>query len=87
LLTQNTDCLPGIGHACGHNLIASASVIGAVAAAEVMRSEGLPGKIVLFGTPAEEGEQILAITSLTATCDEDVKRTDPMQAAAARFVC
>ncbi|KND94933.1 Peptidase M20 domain-containing protein 2 [Tolypocladium ophioglossoides CBS 100239] len=49
------DCLPGIGHACGHNLIASASVLGAVAAAEVMKKRNLGGKVVLFGTPAEEG--------------------------------
>ncbi|KAL6874785.1 hypothetical protein J3F83DRAFT_728669 [Trichoderma novae-zelandiae] len=49
------DCLPGIGHACGHNLIATASVLGAVAAAQVMRKHGVAGKIVLFGTPAEEG--------------------------------
>ncbi|KAH7320635.1 hypothetical protein B0I35DRAFT_351300 [Stachybotrys elegans] len=49
------DCLPGIGQACGHNLIASASVVGAVATAEIMKKHSLPGKIVLFGTPAEEG--------------------------------
>lgn len=50
-----TDSLPGIGHACGHNLIATASVLGAIAAAKMMESHDLPGKIVLFGTPAEEG--------------------------------
>nr|UYO77185.1 peptidase m20 domain-containing protein [Trichoderma balearicum] len=50
-----TDCLPGIGHACGHNLIATASVLGAVATATVMRQHSATGKIVLFGTPAEEG--------------------------------
>ncbi|RFU79684.1 peptidase m20 domain-containing 2 [Trichoderma arundinaceum] len=49
------DCLPGIGHACGHNLIATASVLGAVAAAQVMKQYRATGKIVLFGTPAEEG--------------------------------
>nr|UWK20104.1 peptidase m20 domain protein [Trichoderma decipiens] len=49
------DCLPGIGHACGHNLIATASVLGAVAAAKVMRQYKAAGSIVLFGTPAEEG--------------------------------
>ena len=48
------DALPGLGHACGHNLIATASLGGALAAAEVMRSQSLGGKIVLFGTPAEE---------------------------------
>jgi hypothetical protein len=48
------DALPELGHACGHNLIATASIGGALAAAEVMRDEGLPGKVILFGTPAEE---------------------------------
>ncbi|KAL3961116.1 hypothetical protein ACCO45_006233 [Purpureocillium lilacinum] len=49
------DALEGIGHACGHNLIASASVLGAVATATVMKKHNLCGKVVLFGTPAEEG--------------------------------
>ncbi|KAF4413183.1 Peptidase M20 domain-containing protein 2 [Colletotrichum fructicola] len=50
------DCLPGIGHACGHNLIASASVAGALATALYLsRHPSLPGKVVLYGTPAEEG--------------------------------
>ncbi|GJC80840.1 peptidase M20 domain-containing protein 2 [Colletotrichum liriopes] len=49
------DCLPGIGHACGHNLIATASLTGALAAATLLSRHRLPGKIVLYGTPAEEG--------------------------------
>ncbi|KOS19816.1 Peptidase M20 domain-containing protein 2 [Escovopsis weberi] len=49
------DCLPDIGHACGHNLIATASVVAAAATAAVMRQHGVGGKVVLFGTPAEEG--------------------------------
>ncbi|KAI5926295.1 hypothetical protein F4810DRAFT_656304 [Camillea tinctor] len=49
------DALEGIGHACGHNLIATASVAGALATAEVMKQHELGGKVVLFGTPAEEG--------------------------------
>ncbi|KAF2623242.1 hypothetical protein BU25DRAFT_376200 [Macroventuria anomochaeta] len=48
------DALPELGHACGHNLIATASLGGALAAADVMRKENLAGKIILFGTPAEE---------------------------------
>lgn len=48
------DALEGLGHACGHNLIATASLGGALAAAEIMREEVLPGKVILFGTPAEE---------------------------------
>ncbi|GKT46833.1 peptidase M20 domain-containing protein 2 [Colletotrichum spaethianum] len=49
------DCLPGIGHACGHNLIATASLTGALATAILLSRHRLPGKVVLFGTPAEEG--------------------------------
>ncbi|XP_049452326.1 peptidase M20 domain-containing protein 2-like [Epinephelus fuscoguttatus] len=51
------DALPGIGHACGHNLIAevgAAAAVGLKAALE--RQTGLPGpvKITVLGTPAEE---------------------------------
>ncbi|KAK3938554.1 hypothetical protein QBC46DRAFT_343462 [Diplogelasinospora grovesii] len=49
------DALPGIGHACGHNLIASASLAGALATAHIISRHNLPGKVVIFGTPAEEG--------------------------------
>ena len=50
-----SDALPDIGHACGHNLIATASVAAGLAAAELMKRSSLRGKVVLFGTPAEEG--------------------------------
>ncbi|KAG9958600.1 hypothetical protein KCU61_g8253, partial [Aureobasidium melanogenum] len=49
------DALPGIGHACGHNLIAIASISAALAAKHVMQKHNIAGKVVLFGTPAEEG--------------------------------
>jgi aminobenzoyl-glutamate utilization protein B len=42
------------GHGCGHNLFGTASAGAAVAAKAVMEDEGLPGTIVLYGTPAEE---------------------------------
>lgn len=45
------DALRGIGHACGHNLIASSAVSAAVRAA----SEIDHGRIVVIGTPDEEG--------------------------------
>ncbi|CAH0022352.1 unnamed protein product [Clonostachys rhizophaga] len=48
------DALPGLGHGCGHNLIASVGISAALATADIMRRESLPGKVVLFGTPAEE---------------------------------
>lgn len=47
------DALPGIGHACGHNVIATMGVGAAFALAPLMSE--LPGKLVVLGTPAEEG--------------------------------
>jgi amidohydrolase len=47
------DALPEIGHACGHNLIATGAVGAFLAAAEVVDKVG--GEVVLLGTPAEEG--------------------------------
>jgi len=47
------DALVGIGHACGHNLIAIVSLGAALATAQVMKEHELGGKVVLFGTPAE----------------------------------
>jgi amidohydrolase len=47
------DALPGVGHGCGHNLIA-ASAVGAFLAVREIASE-LEGSVRLIGTPAEEG--------------------------------
>ena len=47
------DALPGIGHACGHNVICATSVGGFLAAAAVVEQTG--GSVELIGTPAEEG--------------------------------
>ncbi|WP_375486222.1 M20 family metallopeptidase [uncultured Mycobacterium sp.] len=46
------DALPGIGHACGHNIIAASAVGTALALAEVADDLGLT--VALLGTPAEE---------------------------------
>lgn len=43
------------GHACGHNLLGSASALAAVAIKEEMQARGLKGTIRYYGTPAEEG--------------------------------
>lgn len=48
------DALPDIGHACGHNLIATASLTAFLATASLLKTHGLPGRIQLLGTPAEE---------------------------------
>jgi len=47
------DCLPGIGHACGHNIIAAMAAGAGIAAARVADDVGLTVRVV--GTPAEEG--------------------------------
>ena len=46
------DSLPGIGHACGHNIIAASAVGAAIAAAQVADEIGLTVSVI--GTPAEE---------------------------------
>lgn len=47
------DALPGINHGCGHNIIGSSSAAAAIAAWEAAKEAG--GKIIVLGTPAEEG--------------------------------
>ena len=43
------------GHACGHHLLGTGSVAGAIAAAKQLEQSGHSGTIKVFGTPAEEG--------------------------------
>jgi amidohydrolase len=47
------DALPGIGHACGHNIIGTAGLGAGLAAAALADEVG--GRVVIIGTPAEEG--------------------------------
>jgi amidohydrolase len=47
------DALPQIGHACGHNLIATGALGATLALASL--GERLPGRVVFIGAPAEEG--------------------------------
>jgi len=49
------DALPGVGHACGHNLIAIGGVAAAIGVAKALKKHNLPGTVSLIGTPAEEG--------------------------------
>lgn len=46
------DALPGLGHACGHNIIAGASIAAAVGLLPVVNDLGITLKVI--GTPAEE---------------------------------
>ena len=55
------DALPGIGHSCGHNLIATAALGAALALNQV--KDKLNGTVTLLGTPAEEkggGKELMA---------------------------
>lgn len=55
------DALPGIGHACGHNVIAAAGMTAAFGLAPLVDELGIT--LVVFGTPAEEngGGKVLLI--------------------------
>jgi amidohydrolase len=52
-LIAEYDALPGLGHACGHNIIGTAALGAALALMHL--GERLPGRVRLLGTPAEEG--------------------------------
>ena len=49
------DALPGIGHACGHNLIAIAGAAAGLGVAEALERAGVEGTVRVLGSPAEEG--------------------------------
>ena len=48
------DALQGLGHACGHNLIATSALGCAVAVKHALQQSDLQGSIEVYGTPAEE---------------------------------
>ena len=53
VLCVEYDALPEIGHACGHNIIATASIGAGLAIANLVDELGI--RVKLLGTPAEEG--------------------------------
>jgi amidohydrolase len=53
-LLSEYDALPGLGHACGHNLIAASALAAGLAVKEAMERESIPGRLVIMGTPGEE---------------------------------
>jgi len=52
-LLAEYDALPKIGHGCGHNLIAAASLGAAIVLKQILGNEA--GGVAVVGTPAEEG--------------------------------
>ncbi len=51
--TAEMDALPGLGHACGHNIIGTAAAHAAIVLASVL-GDGAAGTIEVVGAPAEE---------------------------------
>ncbi|KAI4905478.1 hypothetical protein NFI96_028112 [Prochilodus magdalenae] len=68
------DALPGIGHACGHNLIAEVGVAAALGLKGALESHAdIPVKITVLGTPAEEdGGGKIDLIQAGAFADMDV---------------
>jgi amidohydrolase len=91
------DALPGIGHACGHNMIASMALGAGLALARVADDVGLTVSVV--GTPAEEvgdgGGKILLLergafagvhaAMMVHPTGHDLDRAAPSYLAASRF--
>jgi len=48
------DALPGIGHGCGHNLIAGVALGTGIVLKELIEKNHLKGRVIVMGTPAEE---------------------------------
>jgi len=80
------DALPGIGHACGHNLIAAASLGAALA---LKGLEDVAMRLLLVGCPAEEkggGKIALVEAGVFAGCEAAMlvhpsNRTEPVKLA------
>jgi amidohydrolase len=51
--TAEMDALPGLGHACGHNIIGTAGTYAAIVLKSVL-GPGTPGAVEVLATPAEE---------------------------------
>lgn len=52
-LTAEMDALPGLGHACGHNIIGTAGTYAAIVLKAVF-GPAIPGTVEVIATPAEE---------------------------------
>jgi amidohydrolase len=89
-LCAEYDALPDIGHACGHNIIASLSAGAALGAAEAADEVGLT--VTVLGTPAEEtGDPSGKITMLERGAFEGIHAAmmvhpAPFDVAVPRFI-
>jgi len=62
------DALPGLGHACGHNLHGSMAVLAGVSLAKL--KDKFSGKLYVIGTPAEEDIGAKVIMSSAGVFDD-----------------
>jgi amidohydrolase len=62
------DALPEIGHGCGHNLISASGIGAALGVQAVLERTG--GRIVVFGTPAEETDGAKAVMAGQGAFDD-----------------
>jgi metal-dependent amidase/aminoacylase/carboxypeptidase family protein len=52
IICAEYDALPGVGHACGHNIIATAGLGAGIALVDQVAELGI--RLTVLGTPAEE---------------------------------
>ena len=60
----------GCGHGCGHNLLGVGSIAAAAAYKEYLEENGLPGTVIYFGCPGEEGGSGKAFMARDGVFDE-----------------
>jgi len=53
-MSNLSNTIPSVGHACGHNIITVQGLACALALKALMEQDLVQGTVVLFGTPAEE---------------------------------
>lgn len=60
------------GHGCGHCCLGTGSLLAAILLKEYLTETGIPGKVIYYGCPAEEGagsKQFMARAGLFDECD------------------
>jgi len=67
---EDIDALPGVGHACGHNLNTAAGVVAAMAIKSAMESYQIPGTIKVFLNPAEEVWDVAPLVAAAGYYDD-----------------
>lgn len=67
---EDIDALPGVGHACGHNLNTAAGVVAAMAIKSAMESHQIPGSLKVFINPAEEVWDVAPLVAAAGYYDD-----------------